>query len=193
MEPSAPQLSKLALHLYQIAVNSAAVERLFSCLSFHSIQNGNIQTKRRNSFVHDRVQKISKIKAMLPPMPRSEKAKAAGDQYLTQLSLRSAAQQAEAKAAQKAAEQKQATEDGARQYLECKESGPEDLIVSEEHVQEVVGEFLMQVEDRRHDAEDDDDEEYQSSGNRIYLHDMLLFEKLPQFDLNLLSELRPRG
>ena len=74
MKQSAPQLSRLARHLFQIPVNSAAVERLFSAF-------GNIHTKRRNRFVHDRVHSIALIKSMLPPKPRSAK-QAEGSQYL---------------------------------------------------------------------------------------------------------------
>ena len=51
MTQTAPQLAHLAIHLSQLAVNSAAVERLFSSFL-------NIQTKRRNRLVHERVQKI---------------------------------------------------------------------------------------------------------------------------------------
>ena len=74
MQQSAPELTRLAIHFFQITVNSAAVERLFSDFS-------SIQTRRRNKFVHERVQKIAQIKATLPAKPRSD-SKAQGNQYL---------------------------------------------------------------------------------------------------------------
>ena len=80
MRQVAPQLSKLAKYLSQVAVNSVAVERLFFAF-------GNIQTKRRSSFVHARVQKLATIKSMLPVKPRPKK-KIAGSQYLGGRTLR---------------------------------------------------------------------------------------------------------
>ena len=85
MAAAAPQLSKLAIHLAQIAVNSAAVERLFSAFL-------NIQTKRKNKLVHERVQKIAAIKSLLPVKPRAAK-KQAGNQYLGTRSLSTRANQ----------------------------------------------------------------------------------------------------
>ncbi|DBA78694.1 TPA: hypothetical protein ACH3X1_008608 [Trebouxia sp. C0004] len=73
MIQSAPQL---ALHLLKSAVNSAAVERLFSAF-------GNIQTKRRNSFVLARLERLAQIKATLPPKPRPVGKQPAGNQYLS--------------------------------------------------------------------------------------------------------------
>ena len=75
---------------------------------------------------------------MLPAKPKQAKAKPGGNQCLTQLSLRSIAQQAATKAKARPAEQRQAAEDSSSQYFECKDYVLEDLIVSKDHVQEVV-------------------------------------------------------
>lgn len=169
MTSSAPELCRLALHLFQISVNSAAVERLFSLF-------GNFQTKRRNRFVHDRLQKIAKVKSMLPPKPKQAKAEPPGTQYLT---LRSSAEVAAAKAEADAAQLAKVTQETDREYVDS----AEDLIVSADQVHEVVQEFLEEVaEDAR------DDEEYQPSGDRITLVKMFLHETLPQFDMEVLFQ-----
>lgn len=81
MRQVAPQLSKLAKYLFQVAVYSASVECLFSAF-------GNIQTIHRSSFVHARVQKLATIRSMLPIKPRPKK-KIAGSQYPGGRTLRS--------------------------------------------------------------------------------------------------------
>lgn len=169
MTSSAPQLSRLAQHLFQISVNSAAVERLFSLF-------GNFQTKRRNKFVHDRLQKIAKVKSMLPAKPKQVKAKPAGNQYLT---LRSTAEVASAKAKADAAELARVTQETDSEYIDS----AEDLIVSDQQVGEVVEEFLEEVAE---DARDDGD--YQPSSDSITLGNMFLHDTLPQFDMEMLFE-----
>ena len=180
MKQSAPQLSRLACHLFQIPVNSAAVERLFFAL-------GNIHTKRRNKFVHDRVHNIALIKSMLPPKPRSAK-QAEGSQYLgTHVRpTRSTVNEETA-----AAEYKQAEADTMHEYVD----GPQELLLQEEQVTDIVNEYDSQLRD---DEEDDDeyddiapdldpeDTEDIPVANKCKLAD--LFVDMPAFDLNLLFE-----
>lgn len=177
---SAPHLSRLANHLFQICVNSAAVERLFSAF-------GNIQTKRRNRFVHERVQKIALIRSVLPPKHRSAK-KPAGNQYLSARPTRSSIQDQEIAAA----ELKEAEALTMREFVD----GPEDLLLEAEQVDCLVEEYGKQIAD---DAHDDVDylytsvarldtapEEEEEPPNRCMLAD--LFVDMPPFDLNMLFE-----
>lgn len=168
MEQSAPELSKLAIHLFQIAVNSAAVERLFSAF-------GNIQTKRRNRFVHERVQKIAQIKATLPAKPRSD-SKAAGNQYL---SAKPSTRASKLSAADAQKQLEQAASQTEQQYVD----GPADLLVAAEQVDEVLQDFQQQVQE---DEEDDDDYANTSSSKRCSIAE--LFIGMPEYDLNLLFE-----
>ena len=160
MSSSAPQLAKLAIHLFQIAVNSAAVERLFSTF-------GNMQTKRRNAFVHERLRSLPKSGACRHPKPKKEKDKPAGNQYL---GLRSVAQQAAAAAEAAVVEAAQATQDMADQFVD----GVEDLLVSEHQVADVFDELTEQV-----DEDAADDVMYHASHDRISLGNMFLFSTSP--------------
>ncbi|KAL3141784.1 hypothetical protein ABBQ32_004458 [Trebouxia sp. C0010 RCD-2024] len=90
----------------KIAVNSAAVERLFSTF-------GNIQNKRKNAFVHERLQKFAKVNSMLPLKPKQEKASQQAISILVYIATQQAAAKAEAACAQAA----QATEDMADHLL----------------------------------------------------------------------------
>ncbi|KAL3163396.1 hypothetical protein ABBQ32_009778 [Trebouxia sp. C0010 RCD-2024] len=121
----------------KIPVNSAAVEPLFYAF-------GNIHTKRSNRFVHDRVHNIALIKSMLPPKPRPAK-QAEGSQYLGRPN-RSAVNEETA-----AAEYKQAEADTMREYVD----GPQDLLLQEEQVTDIVNEYDSQLRD-----DEEDDEEY---------------------------------
>ncbi len=161
MVQSAPQLSKLALHLFQIAVNSAAVERLFSAF-------GNIQTKRRNKFVLDRLEKLAMIKAMLPAKPRPTGKQPAGNQYLSNRSHNNEVAQAELAIA---------TRQNDSEYAD----GESDLMVAGEQVEEVMEEYNTQLSE---DA--DDDADYQPSPDSVRL--AALFVNMPEFDLNLLFD-----
>ncbi|KAL3158881.1 hypothetical protein ABBQ32_14142 [Trebouxia sp. C0010 RCD-2024] len=162
-----PHLTKLADHLFTIAVNSAAVDRLFSDF-------GNIQTQRRSSLVHDRVHKLATIKSMLPRKPRS-KAKAAGGKYLSRQTTRAsklsgdAAQAALAKAARQTQQQ----------YVD----GPEDIIVDRQQMDDLVQEYQEQVEE---DEADDADFAAIPGVKRCRLSD--LFVDMPAFDMDLLFE-----
>jgi len=163
MAQSAPQLSKLALHLFQIAVNSAAVERLFSAF-------GNIQTKRRNKFVIARLEKLAQIKATLPPKPRPVSKQPAGNQYL---STRSVVRDKETISAELA----EVTRQNDSEYAD----GADDLMVAGEQVTEVMAEYNMQLSE---DAKDDAD--FQPNPNRVPL--AVLFVNMPEFDVNLLFD-----
>ena len=164
MAQSAPQLSKLAVYLFQIAVNSAAVERLFSAF-------GNIQTKRRNSIVHARVQKMAQIKATLPPKPRS-----AGTQYLSAKASTRAFKLSEADAQK---QQDQATNQTEQQYVD----GPADLLVEAQQLDQVVQEFKEQV-----DEDEADDADYANAPAASRCSIAALFVDMPEYDLNLLFE-----
>ena len=168
MKQSTPQLARLATQLSQVAVNSAAVERLFSAFL-------NIQTKRRNKLVHERVHKIAAIKALLP-VKRRPKKKPAGQQYLGRRpNTRGASLSGEAAQIQLTA----ASEKTQQQFLD----GGEDMVEEAEQVQGFVDDYCQQV------GEDEaDDVEYvvQSSSTRCKLAD--LFADMPAFDLELLFE-----
>ena len=168
MKQSAPQLARLATHLSQVAVNSAAVERLFSAFL-------NIQTKRRNKLVHERVHKIAAIKALLPVKPRPKK-KPAGQQYLGRRpDTRGASLSVEAAQKQLTA----ASEKTEQQFLD----GAEDMVEEAEQVQGLVDDYCQQVSD---DEADDVDYVVQSSSTRCKLAD--LFVDMPAFDMELLFE-----
>ena len=166
MAQTAPQLSQLAIHLSQVAVNSAAVERLFSSFL-------NVQTKRRNRLVHERVQKIAAIKAMLPAKPRSA-SKPAGNQYLGARPVTRAAKLAGEAAAKQLAD---ATAETEQQFLD----GAEDLLVDADQVDEALASYCQQVYD-----DEADDSEYSAGTDSCVLAE--LFVDMPAFDLNLLFE-----
>ncbi|KAL0019336.1 hypothetical protein WJX77_007279 [Trebouxia sp. C0004] len=166
MAQSAPQLSKLAIYLFQIAVNSAAVESLFSAF-------GNIQTKRRNSIVHARVQKMAQIKATLPPKPRSA-SKAAGNRYLSAKASTRASKLSDADAQK---QQDQATNRTEQQYVD----GPADLLVEAQQLDQVVQEFKEQ-------AVEADDADYANAPAAARCSIAALFVDMPEYDLNLLVE-----
>ncbi len=162
MAQSAPQLSKLAIYLFQIAVNSAAVERLFSAF-------GNIQTKCRNSIVHARVQKMAQIKATLPPKPRSA-SKAAGNQYLSAKASTRASKLSDADAQK---QQDQATNQTEQQYMD----GPADLLVEAQQLDQVVQEFKEQV-----DEDEADDADYTNAPAAARCSIAALFVDMPEYD-----------
>ena len=132
MAQSTPQLSKLAIYLFRIAVNSAAVERIFSAF-------GNMQTKRRNRFVRAKVHKMAQIKATLPPKPRSA-SKVADNQYL---SANASARTSKLGDADAQKQQDQATMQTEQQYVD----GPADLLVEAQQLDEVVQDFKEQVDE----------------------------------------------
>lgn len=168
MQQSAPELTRLATHLFQIAVNSAAVERLFSDFS-------SIQTKRRNKFVHERVQKIAQIKATLPAKPRSD-SKAPGNQYLSAKPSTRASKLSDADAQK---QHEQAASQTKQQYVD----GAADLLVAAEQVDEVLQDFQQQVDE---DEADNDDYVDASTDEKCSI--AALFVNMPKYDLDLLFE-----
>ena len=169
MRQQSPELAKLAMHLASIAVNSAGVERLFSSFL-------NVQTKRRNQLVHQRVQKIASIKAMLPAKPR-KKQKAAGAQYL---GLRTVTRAAKLPAAAAKQLRNEATGQTEQQFVD----GAQDMLTESQQVEDMVQRFCEQV-----DEDEEDDDEYSApilGLQRCLLAD--LFVDMPAFDLNLLFE-----
>ena len=169
MRQQTPELARLAMHLASVAVNSAGVERLFSAFL-------NVQTKRRNKLVHQRVHKIAAIKAMLPARPR-KKQKAAGAQYLGSKPVTRATKLSAAAAKQLRTEAAGQTE---QQFVD----GPQDTLTEAQQVEDMVQGFCEQVDD---DEEDEDG--YIAAipdTTRCLLAD--LFVNMPAFDLNLLFE-----
>ncbi|KAL3141785.1 hypothetical protein ABBQ32_004459 [Trebouxia sp. C0010 RCD-2024] len=130
----------------------------------------------RNAFVHERLQEFAKVRSMLPPKPKQEKAKRAANQYS---GVHSATQQAAAKAEAACAEAAQATKDMADQFVD----GEEDLLVFEQQVADVAQELTEQV-----DEDAADDQEYHACFDRITLGNMFLFNTLPAFNLEMLFE-----
>ena len=166
MAQTTPHLAQLATHLSQVAVNSAAVERLFSSFL-------HIQTTRRHRLVHERVQKIAAIKAMLPAKPRSA-SKPAADQYLGAKPVTRAAKLTGQGAARQLAD---ATADTKQQFVD----GAEDMLVDAQQVDEAPASYWQQVND-----DEADDAEYSAGTDSCVLAE--LFVDMPAFDLNLLFE-----
>ncbi|DBA98217.1 TPA: hypothetical protein ACH3X1_001143 [Trebouxia sp. C0004] len=148
---SLPQLSKLALHLFQIAVNPVAVESLFSAF-------GNVQTNLKNSFVLARLEKLAQIKAMLPPKLRPVSKQPAGNQHL---STRSTVRDEETSNAELA----EVTRQNDSEYAD----GADDLMVTGE---QLMAEYNLQLSE---DAKDDED--FRPSPNKISL--AVLFVDVP--------------
>ncbi|DBA77777.1 TPA: hypothetical protein ACH3X1_009237 [Trebouxia sp. C0004] len=137
------------------------MENLFSAF-------GNIQTKRRNKFVLDTLEKLAMIKAMLPAKPRPIGKKPAGNQYLSTRSCNYELAHAELAIINRQNDSEYADRES-------------DLMVAGEQVEEVMEEYNMQLSE---DA--DDDADYQQSPDRVRL--AALFVNEPEFDLNLLFD-----
>ncbi|GBC08965.1 hypothetical protein RclHR1_08510001, partial [Rhizophagus clarus] len=61
----APELSQFALHLYEICINSASVERLWSNMGF-------LHSKRRNRLNHKKVLGMSQLRTLIQPHKTSD-------------------------------------------------------------------------------------------------------------------------
>ncbi|KAL3159072.1 hypothetical protein ABBQ32_011070 [Trebouxia sp. C0010 RCD-2024] len=183
VQQSAPELAWLAVHMFQMPVNSAAVEIL--CLWQRPEQAQKPVCARQGS------EDCPALKSMLPPKARSEKQQT-GKEYLSASVTRASAVRQETAAAE-------TMEAGAltqHEYIE----GPEDLLVEPEQVDSLVEMYSKQL---REDAADDDeylntpvaelgeeDEENDAPPTerpkRCKLAD--LFVGMPLFDLEMLFE-----